>query len=208
MRDNILRYVLGDRLIHIKYFKAHFQHQHPRSTLSLSDSLPQPHATLPAVPSLKKEGEAIHTKKEDEEAKAVSGKLCSAFCVATKSEQEAYDDANRSSGNVPATEDQDHIETCKGRHKDCLMCGNKQEETVLSKLQAGPLTFTTNLSVLAVCRLLYEESNNILWQTNTFSFDNSDSFVKFCSSMNLSQKHKLKKIHISMPMEIDCLCNQ
>ena len=72
VQDNILRYVLGDRLIHIKYLT-------------------------------KEEGEGIHIEKEDEETKAVSGKLCSAFCVATQSEQEAYDEANLSSGNFQAT---------------------------------------------------------------------------------------------------------
>ena len=172
VRDSILRYVLGDRLIHIKYLT-------------------------------KDEYEEFHIQKEDEETKPASDGLCSAFCIAEQSEQEAYDKVNLSSEYVSVTEDLDHIETCKDRHTNCLMFDGTRKEMMVSKLQAGRLTFATNLSILAACRLLYEESNNVLWQTNTFSFDNPNSFTKFCSSMNPSQKHKLKKVHISMPMIID-----
>ncbi len=171
MRDSILRCVLGDRLIHIKYWRED-------------------------------ECKAIH-KKERVKTIPASGGLCSAFCVAEQSEQEAYDEVNLSPEDVPATEDQDHITTCKDRHKNCIMCGDTEKKIVVSEVQGERLTFATDLSILAACRLLYEESNNVLWQTNTFSFDDSDSFMKFCSSMNPSQKHKLKKIHISMPMAID-----
>ena len=156
MRDNILRILLGDSLIHIQYFEEQVQN---------ADTVP-----------------------------AYSG-LCSAFCVAKESEQEAYDEANLSSGKV-----REYIPSCKDRHENCLMSGPKQEKIPVT---AERLTFTANLSVLAVCRLLYEESNNVLWQTNTFSFDDSLSFTKFFSSMNASQKYKLRKLHISMDMVID-----
>ena len=172
VRDSILRLVLGDRMIHIKY-------------LALRDlngiSWPEP---------------------KDAEVKAFKAGFYSTFCVAEKSEQEAYDEANRSSENVQPVEDPDHIEACKDRHKDCLIRVFPWNYLPAEKLQ-GRLTFDKDLSVLAVCRLLYEESNNVLWQTNTFAFDDPECFKSFNASMNASQKHKLKKIHIRMNVAID-----
>ena len=131
------------------------------------------------------------------------GGLCSAFCVADKSEQEAYDEVNHSFEKAQATKDSCDIATCKDRHKDCLT--NDFYQWVLSskKFKGERLTFDNNLSVLAVSRQLYEESNNILWQTNVFSFDRPVSFTIFNQSMNTAQKHKLKKIHLRMDVNID-----
>ena len=173
MRDNILRLVLGDRLIHIQHVEA--------------DQLARLFSS-----------ESINTDKES----AQDG-LYSAFCVAEKSEQEAYDEVNRSFGNVQMTEDPYYIEPYKDRHKNCLMRCYRWSDLPAGGLQAERLTFSKDLSILAVCRLLYEESNNVLWQTNTFSFDNDESFRLFNASMNPSQKHKLKKIHFSMDVIID-----
>ena len=170
VRDNILRLLLGDGLIHIQYITEGDIADSKFSEMKSPDIVP-----------------------------AYSG-LCSAFCVAKKSEQEAYDEANLSSGKVQATKGLNDIATCKDRHKNCLMCGDKKEKIAVT---AERLTFTSNLSVLAVCRLLYEESNNVLWQTNTFSFDDSLSLTKFFLNMNVSQKHKLKKLHIRMDMAIN-----
>ena len=145
---------------------------------------------------------------KDVSAKPAKPGLYSSLCMAEKSEQEAYDEATRSSGPVHANDDPNDIEPCNDRHKDCLMwssCGSYSEwtETLAGNFQEGRLTFEKDLSVLAVCRLLYEESNNILWQTNTFSFDDAISFRRFNASMTPSQKRKLKKLHIHMNVTID-----
>ena len=142
-------------------------------------------------------------KPKDADQRAAEGGLCSAFCVAGKSEQEAYDEANRSSGISQASEDPNFIEPCKERHKNCLMCGSTQSEMPVEGLQAEGLTFDKDLSVLAVCRLLYRESNNVLWQTNTFSFHDALSFKLFNAGMHPSQKHKIRKVHFSINMPID-----
>ena len=128
-----------------------------------------------------------------------NGVLVSAFCVADQSEQQAYDQAVLSE----VSQDPEYIQTCKDRHKDCLMCNRGEKKPSVTELRAGRLTFNSNLSVLAVCRQLYEESNRILWQTNTFSFDDSLSFQSFVAGMSSSQKRRLKKIHISMPVKVD-----
>ena len=172
MRDIILRFVLGDRMIHIQYVT-----EDPEKIL--------------------------WPKLEDADQRAAEGGLCSAFCVAGKSEQEAYDEANHCSGTDQASEDPKSIQPCKERHKDCLMCGSKQSEMLVEGLQGERLTFDKDLSVLAVCRLLYRESNNILWQTNTFSFHHALSFKLFNAGMHPSQKHKIKKVHFSINVPID-----
>ena len=141
-------------------------------------------------------------ESKDADENAFKPGLYSAFCVAEKSEQEAYDEANHSSGNAQPSEDPMHIEPCKDRHKDCLIRVFLWDKISAEKLQ-GRLTFDKDLSVLAVCRLLYEESNNVLWQTNTFAFDDPECFRAFNASMNPSQKHKIKRIHIRMNVAID-----
>lgn len=142
-------------------------------------------------------------KPKDADQRAAEGGLRSAFCVAVKSEQEAYDEANHCSGTNQASEDPNFIEPCKERHKDCLMCGSRYSEMPDGELPAERLTFDKDLSVLAVCRLLYQESNNILWQTNTFSFHDALSFKLFNAGMNPSQKRKVRKVHFSINMPID-----
>ena len=168
--DNILRYLLGDRMIHI----CHFKHYELKQIL--------PTSAWRAVPN--------------------HGSLVSAFCVADQSEQQAYDEAIQSEG-VQSTEDPEYIQTCKDRHKHCLMCNLGEKNFSVAERRAGRLAFSRDLSILAVCRQLYEPSNNILWQTTTFSFDDSFAFQSFLASMNLSQKHTLKKIHISMSVKVD-----
>ncbi|KAM0796864.1 hypothetical protein BDR22DRAFT_865427 [Usnea florida] len=168
--DSILRFLLGDRMIHI----CHFQHYELKQIL--------PTSAWRAVPN--------------------HGSLVSAFCVANQSEQQAYDEAIRP-GVFHSTEDPDYIQTCKDRHKHCLMCNLREKRFSVAERRAGRLTFTSNLSVLAVCRQLYQESNNILWQSNTFSFDDSFAFQSFLAGMNSSQKHKLRKIHISTSVIVD-----
>ena len=176
MRDKILRLVLGDRLIHIQHV----------STENISNYLSR-------------------FGSNDTDKVPSKGGLCSSFCVAEKSEQEAYDEVNSSSGKIQALKDPNHIETCKERHKKCLCFNLWQSDSSIKDSQAERLTFDKNLSILAVCRQLYEESNNILWQTNVFSFDSAESFTVFNQSMNSAQKHKLKKIHLWMDVPIDAL---
>ena len=145
--------------------------------------------------------ETSWSKSKDANGEPAESGLFSAFCVAEKSEQQAYDEANHCSEKAQAAIDSDDIEPCKDRHGDCLMCGVK--EMPVDRLEEECLTFDKDLSVLAACRLLYEESNNILWQTNTFSFDDPLSFKMFVASMNQSQKHKLKEIHTRMDITIN-----
>lgn len=175
VRDNILKFLIGNQMIHVKFLD-----EEAHTDLLLSED-----------------------KSRDPETMPSHGGLCAAFCVAEKSEQAAYEEAIHSSEGVQVSHEADTIETCKERHKACLMCGAKHEAFTTTDLTARRLTFSKDLAVLAVCRLLYEESNNILWETNTFSFDDPESFKGFITSLIPSQKSKFRKMHLSMRAPID-----
>lgn len=56
-----------------------------------------------------------------------------------------------------------------------------------------------HLTVLRVCRQVYCEANDILWATNTFSFDDADpTFIDFMESRTTRQKQILKKLRLQM----------
>lgn len=56
-----------------------------------------------------------------------------------------------------------------------------------------------HLTVLRVCRQTYNEANNVLWATNTFSFKDADGiFVDFMKSRTTPQKQLLRKLRLQM----------
>ena len=56
-----------------------------------------------------------------------------------------------------------------------------------------------HLTVLRVCRQIYNEANDILWATNTFSFNDADpTFIDFIESRTTRQKHSLRKLRFQM----------
>lgn len=56
-----------------------------------------------------------------------------------------------------------------------------------------------HLTVLRVCRQTYNEANNVLWTTNTFSFNDADpTFVDFMESRSTPQKKLLRKLRLQM----------
>ena len=117
-----------------------------------------------------------------------------AVCVADVSEQSAYQEAISGNVYVPEGESPDfYIPSCSERHANCKMCGSGPMFLTEEDQQAPRI----DLSVLGVCRQLYEEANHLLWATNVFSFDDPRSFGKFFESLNPAQKHHVTSIHIS-----------
>ena len=56
-----------------------------------------------------------------------------------------------------------------------------------------------HLTVLRVCREIYNEANDILWATNTFSFNDADpTFIDFIESRTTHQKQLLRKLRFQM----------
>ena len=117
-----------------------------------------------------------------------------AICVATQSEQSAYDAFVSGDADVPEGESPEHyVPPCNERHVACKMCGNGP----MYLLDEDRPALRVDLNVLGVCRQLYEEGNHLLWATNTFSFEDPKTFGKFFGSLNPAQKRKLTRIHIS-----------
>ena len=113
-----------------------------------------------------------------------------AICVANQSEQSAYKEAVSGYATVPADDSPEfYIASCDERHSACSMCGSG--DMFLRQ------DLRVDLNILGVCRQLYEEANYLLWATNTFSFDDPQSFEKFFASLNPAQKRNLTNIHIS-----------
>lgn len=58
---------------------------------------------------------------------------------------------------------------------------------------------SVHLTVLRVCRQIYNEANDVLWSTNTFSFSEADpTFVDFMESRTTHQKQTLRKLRLQM----------
>ena len=58
---------------------------------------------------------------------------------------------------------------------------------------------SVHLTVLRVCRQIYNEANDVLWSTNTFSFNEADpTFVDFMESRTTHQKQTLRKLRLQM----------
>ena len=53
-----------------------------------------------------------------------------------------------------------------------------------------------NLEVLHTCRQLYDEASTVLWNANTFSFEDWGDFRAFISPRNVPPRTKLSKLHI------------
>ncbi|MDI1490846.1 MAG: hypothetical protein OHK93_002051 [Ramalina farinacea] len=54
-----------------------------------------------------------------------------------------------------------------------------------------------HLKVLRACRQLYNEGNQVLWTTNTFSFTNGNSFYYFCDHLKSNQKNLLRSLRLN-----------
>ncbi len=59
-----------------------------------------------------------------------------------------------------------------------------------------------DLSVIRVCRQLYEEGTSLLWTTKTSSFDDHESFGNFMASLDPRQCQKSTKLHIGQILRI------
>ena len=117
-----------------------------------------------------------------------------AICIAKHSEQSAYDAFVSGDADVPEGESPEHyVASCRERHAVCKMCGDGP----MALFEGERRALRLDLSVLGVCRQLYEEGNHLLWATNTFSFEDPRTFGKFVGSLNPAQKRNLARIHIS-----------
>jgi hypothetical protein len=86
---------------------------------------------------------------------------------------------------------------CGARHDAChmeLSSHDKKDNPPPNRLKVG---------VLTACRQVYVETNPILWSTNTWSFDNNDTWRCWLSKMNANQKRLIKKVHLCQGVVFD-----
>ena len=57
---------------------------------------------------------------------------------------------------------------------------------------------TMRLRVLRSCRQIYVEANNILWTTNTFSFDDATTLKRFMMTRTINHKRLIKSLRLQM----------
>ncbi|KAK4697525.1 hypothetical protein P7C71_g567, partial [Lecanoromycetidae sp. Uapishka_2] len=132
----------------------------------------------------------------DDEDELKGGAFRHALCVATKTEQSAYQEMVSGTTTVPKGEDPDYyVEPFKKRHQNCMVFPSHDWQAVISTHEKPSLR--VGLAVLGVCRQLYEEANHLLWDTNTFSFLDPETCNKFLASLNPAQKRNLRSLHIS-----------
>ena len=90
-----------------------------------------------------------------------------------------------------------HVKTFEEIHHDCkLDVLPKTLKLGKDKPSAARLCF----SMLSVCRQLYEEANNILWATNTYSFAEPEPFRVFIDGLNPAQKRNMVRVSMSVKM--------
>ena len=193
VRENILIHLLGDNLIHIKYLelyqlwranKAKNEHSRISATAGNESEQLSSHAVVDVSENDSEDGDIAH----------LTTAFRHAICVATQSEQSAYDAFVSGNADIPEGESPAHyVAPCKERHLACKMCGNGP----MYLLEKDRPALRVDLNVLGVCRQLYEEGNHLLWATNTFSFEDPKTFRKFFGSLSPAQKRKLTRIHIS-----------
>lgn len=120
-----------------------------------------------------------------------------ATCVATVSENKAYKDFSSGYTDVPQNISLDYYTpTCGERHQGCKPWNENGNSLMIEgKLEQKGL----DLSMLGASRQVYEEASLLLWSTNTFSFEDPESFDKVLSKLTSLQKKRVTKMHISMP---------
>lgn len=111
-----------------------------------------------------------------------------ATCVATVSENKAYKDFSSGYTDVPQNISLDYYTpTCGERHQGCKPWNeNGNIPMIEGKLEQKGL----DLSMLGASRQVYEEASLLLWSTNTFSFEDPESFDKFLKQAHFSPKEK------------------
>lgn len=109
------------------------------------------------------------------------------ICQTDVSLAQAYDQARNghASGESVTYSSEDDVKNPRDYHQDCDSVDGVKQETQNLHL---------SLNILGVSRQLYEEANNLLWSTNTFTFSNGEVFELFFSSLNPAQKRNLTKL--------------
>ena len=173
IRDQILRLVIGDQLIHIKFT------------------------------------DILNRLKGNRHARF---RHC--VCTSDQSEDAAYQEFRNGYQKKPLDDSLDYYSRrFKDRHIFCKPFDNVHNSLSLMDgrlhglytLASGlPISRLRNLSILLVCRQLYEEASCTLWTTNTFSFDDPLSLERFIDVLSPSRSRYLAALHIDLLWYSSC----
>ena len=61
---------------------------------------------------------------------------------------------------------------------------------------------TMHLTLLRVCRHIYREANNILWTTNTYSFNMGSALHKFVKTRTIDQKSLFRNLRLEIYWDV------
>ena len=176
IRQLIWRAAIGDRLIHIK----HFSHNQLK---------------------------ALERYRTHRGGTPLGGAFRHIQCKALLTEGEAYEKSKAPSQSVPLGEDPAcYVQSCAKRHSSCypVRLGTPKQQAWVRLFEQVDHTIAdrdriTMCSLLGASRQIFEEGNRLFWLTNTFSFDEPESFAEFFGSLTLSQKRHLTNLHFIHP---------
>lgn len=174
----ILKYVLGDRMIHVKYLHRYELHE-----LGFNK---------PSDPKAKGVLYRAVCRAKKSETEAYDEVRLSSGQVPADDDAEYY---------IASCKDRhsDCLMCKRGPMGD--RNGRLTNQVLMSP--SAYLEQAVDLSVIGTCRELYRECHEVFWKTNTFSFDDPKSFTEFMAGRILVEKRKIHRIHISMEVSID-----
>ncbi len=186
IRDKILMMVIGDRLIHIQYrWKRPFNQGEIR--FPVRDLMYKPTESNRKNSSCYVCSEDItetQIRQESRQGLSIAPKMDTEEQTKEETKEKNKEDTEKDS-EVDSEEktDEYYIKPSFERHKHCY--------------EERDITQEIHFEVLGASRQLYEEGNYLLWTTNTFSFKDAWTMRTFFDSLNLAQKRKLRKLHIT-----------
>lgn len=139
-----------------------------------------------------------------------SGKIRHTVCTANASEDEVYEQSMTGHFHLPCDDSIENLEfDFRDRHTCCTSWDRDEEGRVRWDRYASGRVSTSmaveelpkpmlDLSLLGVCRQVYEEANFLLWNTNTFSFEADVSFLTFINSLHSTQREKRKRLYFDL----------
>ena len=170
----IYGYVLGHKLIHIKYFY---------SKVDNVDS---------------EEEEPEESEPRDGNTDGWAYRIMHIVCTQRFTEDHAYHEGIVGCPKVPLHDDPNlHVAGYRPRHGWCWLSKFEQEvgpELFRKMSTGGPLRL--DLSLLSVNRQIHREAFCVLWTSNRFSFETPRLFNDFVSMLSFRQKETLAKIEI------------
>ena len=227
VRENILRHLLGDELIHVKYLDVfrlsclsdpEDEHLAAGSGEDGRTDEPPSSTDLDAIHPTMDPSLHHHNDSDDSNSHAIGAhqdRLTSptADPVSLSVSHGILRPTFRHAICVAAQSEQSAYKDAisgtalvpEGESPDFYVAPCEKRHATCKMCGKGPMVLReedrqalrVDLNVLGVCRQLYEEANHLLWTTNTFSFDDPKTFNMFFGSLNPAQKRNLTSIHIS-----------